>query len=58
MSEVDPYFFPNRKKVESSREQRLVLTFLRSPWIISKEAIPPDYVALRAGTATLFLLGT
>ncbi len=30
----------------------------RSPRIDSKESIPPAYVARRAGTATLFLLGS
>ncbi len=31
---------------------------LRSPEIDSKEWIPPAYVAWRAGTITLFLLGS
>ncbi len=31
---------------------------LRSPGIDSKESIPPAYVAWRAGTTTLFLLGS
>ncbi len=31
---------------------------LRRPRIDSKESIPPAYVAWRAGTATLFLLGS
>jgi hypothetical protein len=31
---------------------------LRSPRIDSKESIPPAYVAWRAGTTTLFLLGS
>jgi hypothetical protein len=34
------------------------LKLLRSQVIESKEAIPPAYVAWRAGTTTLFLLGS
>ncbi len=32
--------------------------FFRSPGTYSKESIPPAYVAWRAGTTTLFLLGS
>ncbi len=35
-----------------------VFKLLRSPDIDSKESIPPAYVAWRAGTTTLFLLGS
>ncbi len=35
-----------------------IYKLLRSPGIDSKEQIPPAYVAWRAGTATLFLLGS
>ncbi len=35
-----------------------IFKLLRSPRINSKESIPPAYVAWRAGTATLFLLGS
>jgi len=35
-----------------------ILKLLRSPGIDSKESIPPAYVAWRAGTITLFLLGS
>jgi hypothetical protein len=42
--------------------QRLVrddiFNLLRSPEIDSKESIPPDYVAGRVATTTLFLLGS
>ena len=34
-----------------------IFKHLRSPEIDSKELIPPAYVAWRAGTTTLFLLG-
>ncbi len=34
-----------------------IFKLLRSPWIDSKESIPPAYVAWRAGTTTLFLPG-
>jgi hypothetical protein len=35
-----------------------IFKLLRSPRIDSKEWIPPAYVAWRAGTTTLFLLGS
>jgi hypothetical protein len=35
-----------------------IIKFLRSPGIDSKESFPPAYVAWRAGTITLFLLGS
>jgi hypothetical protein len=35
-----------------------ILKLLRSPGIDSKESIPPAFVAWRAGTTTLFLLGS
>ncbi len=35
-----------------------ILKLLRSLGIYSKESIPPGYVAQRAGTTTLFLLGS
>jgi hypothetical protein len=35
-----------------------IFKLLRSPRIDSNESIPPAYVALRAGTKTLFLLGS
>jgi hypothetical protein len=35
-----------------------IFKLLRSPEIDSKESIPPNYVARRAGTTTLFLLGS
>ncbi len=35
-----------------------ILKLLRGPGINSKESIPPAYVAWRAGTTTLFLLGS
>jgi hypothetical protein len=35
-----------------------IFKLLRSPGIDSKESIPPGYVAWRAGTTTLFLLGS
>ncbi len=35
-----------------------IFRFLRSQRIDSKESIPPAYVARRAGTTTLFLLGS
>ncbi len=34
------------------------LKFLRIPGIDSKELIPTDYVAWRASTTTMFLLGS
>jgi hypothetical protein len=34
-----------------------IFNLLRSPRMDSKESVPPAYVALRAGTSTLFLLG-
>jgi hypothetical protein len=36
----------------------VILKLLRSPEIDSKESIPQAYVAWRAGTRTLFLLGS
>ncbi len=35
-----------------------IFKLLRSPEIYSKESIRPAYVAWRAGTRTLFLLGS
>jgi hypothetical protein len=35
-----------------------ILKLLRSPGIDSKESIPPAYVAWRAGTTTLLILGS
>jgi hypothetical protein len=35
-----------------------IFTILRSPGIDSKESIPPFYVAKRATTITIFLLGS
>jgi hypothetical protein len=35
-----------------------IFKLLRIPGIDSKESIPPVYVAWRAGTTTLFLLGS
>jgi hypothetical protein len=35
-----------------------IFKLLRRPGIDSKESIPPAYVAWRAGTTTLFLLGS
>ena len=35
-----------------------IFKLLGSPGIDSKESISPAYVALRAGTTTLFLLGS
>ncbi len=35
-----------------------IFTLLRSPWIDSLESILPAYVAWRASTTTLFLLGS
>jgi hypothetical protein len=35
-----------------------IFKLLRGPGIDSKESIPPAYVAWRAGTITLFLLGS
>jgi hypothetical protein len=37
---------------------RWYFKLLRSPGIYSKESIPPGFVARRAGTTTLFLLGS
>ena len=38
--------------------QARIFKCLRGPEIDSKELIPPAYVALQAGTTTLFLLGS
>ncbi len=38
--------------------QARIFKLLRSPRIDSKEPIPPGYVAWRASTKTLFLLGS
>ncbi len=35
-----------------------IFNLLRDPRMDSKEPIPPAYVAWRAGTSTLFLLGS
>jgi hypothetical protein len=35
-----------------------IFKLLRTPGIDSKESIPPAYVAWRAGTITLFILGS
>ncbi len=35
-----------------------IFKLIRSPGIDSKESIPPAFVARRAGTTTLFLLGS
>jgi hypothetical protein len=35
-----------------------IFTLIRSPGIDSKESIPPAFVARRAGTTTLFQLGS
>ncbi len=35
-----------------------IFKLLRSPGIDSKESIPPAYVDRRAGTTTVFLLGS
>ncbi len=44
-------------RVKTAEPWGRIFKFLRSPGIDSKESIPPSYVALRAGTTTLFLLG-
>ncbi len=44
-------FFP------ATSTEAVFLKLLLSPEIDSKESIPPAYVAWRAGTRTLFLLG-
>ncbi len=44
--------------IHSYRMQTPNLYTLRSPEIDSKESISPVYVAWRAGTTTLYLLGS
>ncbi len=45
-------------KVLSKMSRAQIFKLLRSPKIDSKEPIPPGCVAWRAGTTTLFLLGS
>jgi hypothetical protein len=50
-----PWIFPHcNRSVNRAR----IFKRLWSPGIDSKERIPPAYVAWRAGTITLFLLGS
>ncbi len=44
--------------VPHARAWARIFKLLRSPRIDFKESIPPAYEAWRAGTATLFLLGS
>jgi hypothetical protein len=61
-----PAVFVSKKEEWILRERRgedqeyraWIFKILRSPEIDSKESIPPAYVAWRAGTITLFLLGS
>jgi hypothetical protein len=48
--------YPYAKILEDTRAP--IFKRLWSPGIDSKELIPPAYVAWRAGTITLFLLGS
>ncbi len=51
-------FSQNHSIIAPSFKQSWYFRLLRSPGIDSKELIPPGYVAWRAGTTTLFLLGS
>jgi hypothetical protein len=48
----------NLTRISGGRVQGRIFKLLRSPGIDSKEAISPAYAAWRAGTLTLFLLGS
>jgi hypothetical protein len=45
-------------QTETERARAGIFKLLWSPGIDSTESIPPVFVAWRAGTATLFLLGS
>jgi hypothetical protein len=47
-----------RKETELLKSRGGILKLLRSTGIDSKVSIPPDYVARRAGTITLYLFGS
>jgi hypothetical protein len=51
-------FALHRRKIIEKKPRARICKRLRSPGIDSKESIPPAYVAWRAGTTTLFLLGS
>jgi hypothetical protein len=48
--------FPRYHRIIPSRAR--IFKLLRAPGIDSKESIPPIYVAWRAGTITLFQIGS
>ncbi len=48
----------NLQNNNSFRFRARIFKIIRSPGIDSNESVPPDYVAWRAGTTTLFLLGS
>ena len=49
---------PNSGSSKAKEPRARIFILLRSPGIDSKESIPPAYVAWRAGTTTIFLLGS
>jgi hypothetical protein len=51
-------FCVNSEKVLVESQPARIFKLLRSPRIDSKKPIPPSGVAWRAGTTTLFLLGS
>ncbi len=56
--ETGPEIPANRQRLLGMRYTLSYLQLVRKPGIDFKESIPPAYVARRAGTATLFLLGS
>jgi hypothetical protein len=48
----------SKYKVSTKRSEPEFLNILRSPGINSKKSIPPAYIAWRAGTTTLFQIGS
>jgi hypothetical protein len=55
---VEVGFKPSFVREFIKKTRARIFNLLRSPRMDAKESIPPAYVAWRAGTSTLFLLGS